>query len=132
MTKFKDFTNGLLKPVIDVLSSILLYLVAQILTHNNIFTFDIRAFIILLGIISIAEDLGKGYFNGFDSPENAGYYILGIISGIIIFWGSLNATSIIIGGSITDVILSGILIILVMIAGIILRISISTVRESIS
>ena len=58
-------------------------------------------------MISILEDLIKGVYKGFESPENAEYYLFGIVIGIGIFWGFLNTASIIVGGTIADVIFSG-------------------------
>ena len=130
MGAFKDFIDGLLKPVFDMLSSIIFYSVIQLfLNHDSIFTFNIWAFLFLWGLISTLEDMIKGFYKGFEAPKNAGYYLFGIVTGIGIFWGFLNAASIIVGGTMGDVIFSGAVIMIVIIVGIILRSYISIRRR---
>lgn len=132
----EDFMMGFVKPLRDLIFSLIIYVVSilissiQSVTSNlhsssswssNFVTFDPFLFLVIFGIVSILSEVLFGLQMGFNHPFNAFSKILGTFVGICMFWGFLVTSYSAIGSSPIEVILSSIIVCGCSISGVLLR-----------
>jgi hypothetical protein len=122
-----EFIAGLVKPLIDFIASIPLYLIFQLFLTLN----APGNLVLLLGVftfISFLEEYLWAMMYGYYTNAGAISKSLGILAGTAIFWGLLDAPQKIVGDSQVNIFASSLFVIMAMFLGITLRCALSERR----
>lgn len=135
MSAFNDFITGFVKPLYDLMLTLLFYtfsIVAMSIEstlsnfHNpssssSLTIADPLLFLTIAITVSFLSEIILGFKQGIYYPLNACMKVLGIILGISVFWGFFVAVASVIGNSPAEMIASLVLVCMSSIAGVVVR-----------